>query len=276
MKKIIALMLFANLALLSSCSDADPEIFSDGTIAYYTDGVSSKFPVKEEDTNGSQKLIEVGVTTSAATARTFQIEILADDDLTDDMVYADASQFSIDQSSLVIPANSYIGQLKMISNYNTLPLEGSVFVKIRLTQVEGGVILQDNNVYTVELFRSCQIDNFPQTFTAYPFAFGESAPSYQVDFIPVSGQENTYTIATAWGVNFVSWATNNPDYDGQYVYSGTVVINCDNTVVVIGDDAWATGGTGTYDPVSGQIVVELTQELFSTPFTVVTTFVPNP
>ncbi|MFD2891665.1 hypothetical protein ACFS5J_06525 [Flavobacterium chuncheonense] len=276
MKKIIALLLFANLSLLTSCSDADPEIYNGETLAYYTDGVSSKFPVKEDDTNGSQKLIQVGVTTSSTADRSFQIEILADDDLTDDIVYADPSQYTIDQASLVIPANSFLGEIKMIALYDDMPAEGSVFVKLKLTQIDGGSILQDDNIYTVELFRSCLIENFPNSFTGFPFAFGESAPSFQVNFIPVSGLENTFTIASAWGPNFVAWATGDSSYAGQFPYAGTLIINCDNTVEVIGADSWATGGTGSYDAVSGQIVVELTQALFSSPFTVVTTFVPNP
>ncbi|UOX32227.1 hypothetical protein LXD69_09170 [Flavobacterium sediminilitoris] len=274
-KKILILLVVATFGVFYSCSDADPELYSDGAVAYFTAGTSSKFPVKEEDVTGSLKKVRVGVTTVANVDREFQIEVLPDDNLNDDVNYASPSQYSIVSSSLVIPAGSYVGDIEIISEYASLPENEEILLKLKLNSVDSGVVLERMNTYTLTLFRSCLIPDFPLSYNAVPFAFGVNGPAFASTFVPVENVENTYSVASGWGPNFVAWAANESSLEGEYVYSGTLIINCDNSVVYIGNDAWATGGTGSYNPNTGVITVLLTQELFTDPFTVTTTFTPN-
>lgn len=106
-------------------------------------------------------------------------------------------------------------------------------------------------------------------------ALGSTAPSHSVALTPVAGTDNQFTVTSTWGPNFVGWATNNSGLNGQYLYSGTITVNDDLTVGVIGNDAWATGGTGSYDPCLDQFTITLTQGLFTTSFTVDIVMTPN-
>lgn len=147
--------------------------------------------------------------------------------------------------------------------------------KISSPTIANAIFRQD---LEVTLALSCQFDNevFPLTYDVDVYAFGDMAPSHVQTLVPVSGAaENTYKFTSAWGPTFVAWATDTPSYNNQYLYSGVLTINCDNTVVVVGDLAWSTGGTGTYDPDTGVIDVVIGQSLFTTAFTANCVFIPR-
>lgn len=276
MKKII-FSIFASAALLFASCDADRQIFdsSGENYAYFTGGTSFKLPVKVEDTDGTEMLLEVGSTVKTNADRAVRIEILADEDLTDDVEYATEDQYSIDATTLVIPADSYIGKIKLKSYYNELPEQGSVFVKVKLTAVDGNSLMESSSIYTVELFRSCPKE-IGLDYTVYPSRTGGSAlPTYNTTIIPIQGEENTYRVSSSWGPNAVATLTGSASYNGQYLYESIIVINCDNTITVEGTDPDLPGGTGTYDPESGFITLVLTQELFTTAFTVTSVFIPR-
>ncbi len=86
---------------------------------------------------------------------------------------------------------------------------------------------------------------------------------------------NSYVIDTAWGPNLVAALTGDATLEGAFVYSGTLIINDDDSVEVIGDDAWATGGTGFYNACSNEIFYTLTQDLFTNNFTVNVVLTPD-
>lgn len=132
-----------------------------------------------------------------------------------------------------------------------------------------------NKEVTVTFKLNCPIDSttFPLTYNVDVYAFNEDAPSHIQTFVPVAGTDNKFKVASAWGPNFVAWATGNNSNAGKYLYKGTLTINC-TEVTYVGDDAWAPGGEGTYNPITGVIYLELDQALFSDVFITKCTFTP--
>ena len=131
-----------------------------------------------------------------------------------------------------------------------------------------------NQTFTLGMLLKCPLpSNFPLTYQAQVFAFGEYAPTHTVTLVPVAGTENEFTMASSWGPNFVAWATGSASYAGQYPYPGTISINCSkiNFVTTAG---YGSNTTGTYDPVTGVISFDLQQSLFTSQFTTTVTLIP--
>lgn len=85
----------------------------------------------------------------------------------------------------------------------------------------------------------------------------------------------SYTIDSAWGPNFVAILAGDPSYEGQLVYTGTINLNADGTVTVVGNANSRPGGTGTYDPCADIFVLNLDQATFNGGFGVTTTLTPQ-
>lgn len=130
--------------------------------------------------------------------------------------------------------------------------------------------------YSLTFVQFCPFDGLETTsYTAYPIANEKDAPEFAVTLVPVAGSINEYTISSGWGPNFVAWATGSSDFNGLYPYSGTIVINDDFTIDFVGDDPWATGGSGEFSPCTQEFSYTLQQGLFESPFTVDVVLRPN-
>ncbi|MEZ4803673.1 MAG: hypothetical protein R2797_12950 [Gelidibacter sp.] len=168
-------------------------------------------------------------------------------------------------SSLTIPANSIVGQISITGNFENAVLEGKK-VKLILDSVEGSV-LGSRTAFTLTLVKSCPFSGLESlNYVAEVTAFDETAPAYEIELVPVAGQSNQWTIATAWGPSFVAWATGNPAYDGQYLYPATIVLNSDFSVTIVGNASYATGGAGEYSPCNKTFSYTIQQALFTTQF----------
>lgn len=106
---------------------------------------------------------------------------------------------------------------------------------------------------------------------------GTFITDFQATLTPVPGEDGVYTIDTAWGMDFVAVATGDPSFIGQYVYDATFTLSADRTQVTIegNDPSYATGGSGTYDSCTKTFEYNLTQAVFSNPFTVNVTLTAN-
>jgi hypothetical protein len=269
MKKItLFLMTFALLGL-TSCDDEDAQVFnpSDGDLAYFTKATAGKLPIREENVTGSY-FIEVGSTTKSNVDRQIEVSIITES------TTADPSMYTIDPATLVIPAGEYVGKIKVSSSYAALPPIGETAVlALKLNSVDGTEIVteQGSDMFALSMFKSCAIDNFPTTYNVLVSAFGQSAPSHVVNFVALA-DENTYSISSSWGPNFVAWATDDPSYEDSYYYPGTIEISCTNAVSFVGEFG---SGTGTYDPGSGLITLTIDQDLFTGSFTIDLIFMPQ-
>lgn len=78
--------------------------------------------------------------------------------------------------------------------------------------------------------------------------------------------ENQWYLPTTWGLNGVSFLTNNPAYDGLYVFDAVITLNpADLTCTIEGTSTLTPGGdTGSYDPCANTFTFSsLNDELFS-------------
>ena len=80
--------------------------------------------------------------------------------------------------------------------------------------------------------------------------------------------DNTYAVNTAWGPNFVALLAQQPGLAGAFVYPATLTLNADGSVTVTGGAAYATGGSGSYDPCEDVFTYNISQAVFNGDFTV--------
>ena len=125
--------------------------------------------------------------------------------------------------------------------------------------------LRSEQVFTASYTQPTYQIMVDSTYTSTVTALGSQTPSHTATLTPVPGTTNQYSIDSAWGPNFVATLTGNPTYQGQFLYAGTLTINSDFSVTIVGvpTSTWATGGTGTYDPCTNLISYTLTQTLFT-------------
>lgn len=146
------------------------------------------------------------------------------------------------------------------------------------------VAIYGNYVYTTSTTQSIGPDcsnysnntdtnEITTNYTAYPSALNSQPPEFDVVLTPLGN--STYRIESGWGPNFVSYMTGNTAYNGLYPYSGTITINEDFTIDFIGDENWATGGSGEFNPCTHEFSYTLSQELFSDRFDTDVILVPE-
>lgn len=111
-------------------------------------------------------------------------------------------------------------------------------------------------------------------------AFIDNGPDPVNDFtmtLTPTDTEGEYTISSAWGTNFVAGATGNPAFDGLFIYDGTLTLNPDNSVSIVGFDTNFFPGTvanadsfdgNEFDPCNNTLTYTLEQGLFTAPFLV--------
>lgn len=151
-------------------------------------------------------------------------------------------------------------------------LKKSVTFKLSSSTISNAVFDQK---FTLNMAISCPIpDDFALKYDVSVFAFNEDADAHVQTLVPVAGTTNQFKVASSWGPNFVAWATGNDGNANKYLYPGVISINC-GVVNFKSDDAYGTGGTGTYDPETGVIEFTVGQTLFADPFTTKVTFTPR-
>ena len=265
--KTAALVLFTGFMI--SCEEETTDFDATGgqTLAGFNDE-TGKLAVYDDGVYSYE--IEVGVSTAKSFPRTINL------DLNEELTTALPGEYTIDQATLTIPANEFVGLVKITGNYAALP-EGDVKKLVfDLVSVEGQDVLNPEMTrFTLDIFRACERDDFPLAYDVEVYAFDEYAPSHSVTFVPVANELNTYQIVSSWGPSFVAWATGNSAYEGQYLNPGKIVINCNNTVEFVGTYSVNQPGS-TYDPATGVITLVINQSLFASAFNTTLTFIPQP
>lgn len=148
----------------------------------------------------------------------------------------------------------------------------SVTFKLTSATIANAVFDQ---TFTLNMAISCPIaSDFALNYDVTVFAFDEEANPHTQTLVPVPGTMNQFKVASSWGPNFVAWATGSAGYANQYLYPGTIIINC-GTVLFKSDAAYGTGGSGTYDPATGVIEFTIGQSLFSDQFETTCVFTPK-
>ena len=155
-----------------------------------------------------------------------------------DVSTLDASRFIITPSNgtLTIPAGEASANIEIMPIDNIIS-DGNLAIDITLSKENikgigiGGEALK-NISYSLTIVDNDCPTAISAKYKAKVFAFGEEAPSHEVELVLVAGTSNQYSVVTLWGPNFVGWATGSSSYNGQYLYPATITLNSDFTVDV--------------------------------------------
>jgi hypothetical protein len=154
--------------------------------------------------------------------------------------------------------------------FNVSPTSENYEVKFTLMSADDanfGIGLSDGSKIIVHTIKVCSTEVSIGTYDGVPTAFSAAQTPFTTT-LAATATANEYLIADAWGPFLVADLTGNPGFIGAFPYSGTLTINADYTVVIVGDAGWSTGGAGNYDPCTKTFTYNLTQALFANPFTV--------
>lgn len=269
MKKVIKLLSVFALSLFVSCN------VDQGDDGYQNDGDRYAHFLKSNGTlfveEGASNEFSVNVVVSKVFSSDKQYVVEIDETLSDAV---EGEDFTIISNGYTFIKGDLVTNFKVVGDFNYAELDGKKVVFNLLSVEDADVVYRTS--FSLTLVKSCPFTGLNTTsYNADVFAFGDQAPSHSVTLVPVSGTDNQWTVTSTWGPSFVAWATGNPAYEGQYVYSGTIILNDDFTLTVEGDDAWATGGEGLFSPCAQEFSFTLTQGLFTNPFTVDVVMSPN-
>ncbi|WP_445455409.1 hypothetical protein [Flavobacterium sp. HNIBRBA15423] len=200
--------------------------------------------------------VEVAVTNPSNSDKTISFQI-------DPSSTADASQYTIDQSTLVIPAGKSIGKVKITANYDNIP-DGQTTTLV-LKFETNDYVLPNHDTHTVNLFRFCETDLAGSYSVTTTYGYHDFLPSYSTNTMNVTIAEtgvNRYKVddfsgglysvgpyATNYGTGAAGAAT---------LRDLTFVVNCGAISWTGESDPWGTivaQGTNTYDPVTGVITI---------------------
>lgn len=252
--KLYSILALCGMVLVSACGDHETPTFTDSFISFK----GGSRTVAESDAP-----FEILITSSAAGASS---------GVTLGGTATEGVDYNISSTS-VTTGNDFTTTIT-ITPIDNLVLDGTQTIEVTLTDggFPGGA---DGKVFTVTLLDDDCPAEVSATYAASGAALGGNPPDWSATLTPVPGSDNSWTIDTAWGPDFVGWATGDASFNGRFVYSGTITLNADRTITVAGDDSWATGGTGSYDTCNDTFTFTLTQGLFTGDFTVDVTLVGN-
>jgi hypothetical protein len=124
---------------------------------------------------------------------------------------------------------------------------------------------------TFNVAEYASLANATADFAAATSFTGAPSLGSDSDFSPftptvASVSATQYTFNTFWGTVFIAEVFGNPAYANQFNYGGTLTINPDLTVTIVGNApaAWDNaGGSGTYNPCDKTITYRLNHSLFT-------------
>lgn len=267
MKKIKILSLLVLSLVFANCSVSDGQKEYTGENLLFFDKEQTKKVILDGTTDFVTANIEF--TTVKSPVSSYQVRLVLD---TEKSTAVQGEDFDIVTDVVSVEAGVMTGSFDVKFYDATATTLGKKAVFTLQSDDLGTAAF--NNTIEVTATLSCKLEDFPLSYDVEVYAFSSQYESHSQTFNVVLGQENTYAVNSIWGPNFVAQATGNPSFSGQYVYPGTIVINCDNSVVVTAAAPNYLGGTGTYDPNSGIIEVEVGQGLFTEAFTVQCIFYP--
>lgn len=262
-KSILPLLLFS--IVMIGCKKEDQPTYDGDSLLHFDRPTQTAF-VKLNQNNADYNLT-FGTTKVVSSDNSAELVYLPNDPENTAVLGTD---FTIVKGTSILSAGQSLGNFIINVKETAANANKKAVFTLRSSTLTNAIF---NQRVVVNFAMSCPLTNFPMNYMVDVYAFNEDAPSHNQTFVKVSGTDNQFNVASAWGPNFVAWATGNNGYAGQYLYSGVLTINC-TTATYKGNDAWATGGTGTYNPITGVIVITVGQTLFSDPFTAQCTFNP--
>lgn len=244
-----------------------------GALAAFADGKAALEVI--EDADASVTKIPVTVSNISNVDRAIVVSI-------DPESTALPTEYSIEASSLFIPANKYQGEIIVKGFFDVLEYDVVKTLTLKLESVGDAFVSPE--LLTVDILKpTCPFFGGTlitgTTFTGSSFIEG----GFVTEFIPVITQSLTnpriFTFNSFWGPNFVADATGNASYANDYLYGGTMTINGDFSVSISTTESFGKNATGVYNPCDNSFSYSLAQRLFGATyeetFAVDVTLVPN-
>lgn len=258
MKKnnLFKIAIFLMSFVILSCDGDNENLKSYSDEAYGFNTTATNLAVSNSEVSFSE--IEVFVTTKSSVDRSISFEI-------DPSSTATTNQYTIDASTLFIPANEFVGKVKVVANYDNIPDDVTETLVLNL-QVDG-LIVAGKESHTISMFRFCPTNLAGDYSVTTTYGFHDFLSSY-----PSNTQ--TVQIYAASGVNFYKvddfsgglYAAGGP-YDVNY---GTGVpsqasnrdltfeVSCGAISWTGESDPWGAiipDGVNTYNPTTGVITI---------------------
>lgn len=175
-------------ATLTSC-DEDKVIFDsqNGPSLAGLSVTSLDLPVSAVGVSFATVVVDVSTVSNVDRAIVFSV---------DESSTAEANQYSIDPSSLIIPAGSYNGLVKIIGDFDNVPESGSV-LNLTLVSVDGAVVASGDSQIKISIARSCPV--------AATFAVGSYVVTQLTPGLPAAGEAAAFleggTVQVSVGAN---------------------------------------------------------------------------
>ncbi|CAM4346757.1 hypothetical protein [Gillisia hiemivivida] len=172
---------------------------------------SATLPVPE---NGATYTLRVEAITRSNQDRAIQLNV-------DPSSTAAPAEYTIDQSTLIIPAGEFVGMVKISGNFDEIPDLTTTTLVLNLEGIEGGTLVGSKSTFTLSIFKQCDSD-LAGVYTAV--SSGESTDSapvnnpiedftYTVTISKVEGSELEYTISDGVAGLYIEW------YGAAYGYT---------------------------------------------------------
>ena len=200
-------ILFAFLGLLTSCEE-DLVIYDaeDGqTVATFGGPSSATLPVPPE---GAFYELPVQVTTASDSDRSISVSV-------DASSTAAAAEYTIDPSSLVVPAGEFVGSIRITPNFDEIPDLTTTTIVLNLDAVEGGTIDNVRTSFELNIFKKCDSDlagtydvlsTGSSTDSATGFPTVTDFP-YVVEITKSADSDIEYTISDGVAGVYIEWYT---------------------------------------------------------------------
>lgn len=253
--KFLATVLLT-LLLLTSCEE-DVSIYTpESSYAHLTSSTSST--MSESSTSGTTIKVVLG-TVSNDSGESYEFTITGD-----------SSRYTITPADgkVVFSAGSYESTITVTPVDNNVS-DGNADLTIALTGDNvgvGGDGIDLTSVAVTIIDDDCPtvIDDTESWIAQYDYTSSVRGlmPASEIELTKLS--DNEWYLPTTWGLNGVSWLTNNPVYDGLYVFDAVITLNPDFTCTIEGLSSLTPGGnTGSYDPCANTFTfASLTDALF--------------
>ena len=266
--KLFTLLIVTSVLVSCNRDQGDTDYLNDRETTIFFSASAATLFVQE----GEPNIVEIAVGATAVASTDIPFSISVDPAST----AVEGVDFNILGSSTSFSNGNIISTFRVQGDFENAEIDGKVAI---LNLTSNDVSVSASNQFTLELFKFCPFDGLDTTsYTAsvsVPDLGVDEAPSYILSVDPVPGTDNQWTIYSAWGPEFVAFLTGNPIYSGIFLYSATIVLNDDFTIDIVGNDAWATGGAGTFSPCTQEFTYTLSQGLFTGSFGVDVVLTPN-
>ncbi|MGJ8594207.1 MAG: hypothetical protein ACSHXF_16780 [Aquaticitalea sp.] len=265
MKKIINITICLCLTLvLFNC---DEEGLNDGKFKSTPESGWIEFDSASSGGNQGMETVEIPISLPIGTNPdgqdvTYSVELIS----------GNIPSSSLGNFTTTIPAGETTGNIV----FDVVQSEGSYMLEFTLlstTNVGFQIGLSDGTKQTTHsLFINCTQNvgtTYSGTVTIEDLGLtSTNNAAYNFTATLTQTSATGYSIDTAWGPSFVALLAGQPGLAGQYLYPGTITVAGSGAVTVVGIDAYATGGTGSYDPCDDVFTYSLTQGLFNGDFSV--------